>query len=449
MYKTSPFFAEADSLTLASITEIESGKFLNSQDFKSLIKEKILILTNEYHIKPGQSVLLLQNNSIEFFIHFLALFCIGASIIPMDKNLKESELDNVIKFARPALIISDQGFKTVSNSTSEELNGIALVLFTSGTTAVPKGVLISKKALLRKMEIMSNFIPVSHLERSLCFIPTFFGHGLICNSLFPLFKGQHFYLKEKMDMQLASEFNKIIDKHDISFFSSVPSHWEMILQFSAKYEGTSLRRVHTASSPLRPDSISRILEWLNGVPFFDLYGATEMLGWFASQRVVTTENAGKFDTFWKAEKLKLPNGELGVKSDYMFSGYWGNREKEEYFNTGDLFINEKLVGRTKNVINKNGIKISTDELNLLLLKSNLLKNVGTFPLEDKYTGERIGALVALKSGISLDEFKNYCRKNLSAHYMPSEIIPVEQIPVNARGKSTLYDLKAFYEGLHK
>lgn len=439
--------AELNSLSLSSITETHTGATLKSEEFKAAIAERIKSFTTDYNLKEGDRVVLLQNNSIEFFINFMALFVIGAVAIPLDKNIKKLELDNVVKSAGPCLVIRDEGIERQLSDVAIGWSGIALVLYTSGTTSVPKGVLISKKALLRKMEVMSKFIPASDIENTLCFIPTFFGHGLICNSLFPMFFGNNFFISPRMDLEFAANFSEILERYRINFFSSVPSHWELILGFAKRTNISFLRRVHCASAPLKKEKIMSILHWLGGTPFFDIYGATEMLGWFASRRVSSDEYANTFAEFWDAECCFSSEQELLVNADYMFAGYWsqGKVEVVDFFNTGDIFLNGVMVGRSKNTIIKNGIKIYTDELNSELLRSQIVEDVATFPIDDKFTGERVGVFVVLRKGNTIEQFKAYCRENLSTLKVPSTIIEIQSIPTNARGKVSLKELKIFFE----
>lgn len=444
MSTLSKILAEADGLSLSSITETHTGLQLEPWEFKRSIKERIEQFSKMQELKEGQCVFVLQNNSIDFFINFLALLCMGVTCVPLDQGMPESELHNLVAFCRPGLIITEKNIQRMAGAEHAALKGIALVLFTSGTTSLPKGVLISKKALLEKMELLAKYVPLECLDNTLCFIPTYFGHGLICNGLFPLLKGKNFFISPKMDIEYASNFSHLLQRHRITFFSSVPSHWEMILAFSSEKAPGSILRVHTASAPLHSEKIAPILSWLQGAPFYDVYGATEMLGWFAARLVGDDGQAGEFREFWDVEKNLLPSGELTLRANCMFDGYWGTEESKDHFHTGDIFDGAKMIGRSKNVIIKNGLKIYVDELNADLMKSNLLVAAAAFPIEDKFTGERVGVFVVLKKGATLEELQSYCRLNLSLHRLPSEFRAIDSIPVSGRGKISLQLLKELF-----
>ncbi len=445
MLTLSEILSEADKLSLSSITETQSNLCLTPLQFKSAIKQRIHQFHTDYQLTSGHSVLILNNNTIDFFISFFALLCMEVTVVPFDKNGHVKEIKNVIDSLKPSLIIREELWETGKGEIAEDLRGMALVLFTSGTTSTPKGVLITKRALLKKIDILAHFIPTNEIENSLCFLPTFFGHGLICNSLFPLLQGKNFYISPKLNFALAADLAALIHRYQISFFSTVPSHWELISNFDSP-KSRYLKRVHCASAPLRTQKISPIREWIKEASLYDVYGATEMLGWFAARKVEDNFKEGNFTKFWDADTRLSKNQELEVKSSYMFSGYWDGTtiSTEEYFNTGDYFINNKIMGRSKNVVIKNGVNIYTDELDAELMGSNLLIAAATFPVADDFCGERIAAFVILKKGVSLESLKIFCKSNISLDRIPSDFKIVDAIPVNVRGKSSFVELQKAY-----
>ena len=449
MKGSAKILTEVNRLSLSSICETETNRSLTSEQFKEEIGKRAFELEQRFALRPGQSVVLLESNNIGFFVDFFALWILEVTAIPVDPSMKGHGLELFCEKIRPNLLIDDNEIKNFHAEVNPILNNIALILFTSGSTSSPKGVLITKSSLLKKMEIMKTYISESEVENALCFVPTYFGHGLICNSLFCIFNSINFYISPKMTLDYASQFAELLKKFKITFFSTVPSHWEMILSFSRELDQSNLKRVHCASAPLRAEKIDPILKWLKKVPFYDVYGATEMLGWFAHRRIENIENTSSFEIFWNVDKSFSKENELVLKSDYMFKGYWKGSEVEPAvdFNTGDIFSGNKLIGRSKNIIIKNGQKISTDDLNAELLKLTHAKDVATFPVDDRFTGESIGVFVVLRDAYSIDEFKGDCRKNLTSFKVPQIYVVVDKIPVNSRGKGSLSLLKDAYLAL--
>ncbi len=442
---------EIDQRELSAIAEVETHHDLDQAQLKNAIKEQVKNLYANYDLKSGQSVLVKNANSIKFFVDFLALYFLEITAVPLDPHITANEYQVLLHSLSPQLVITDKEIIRQKGIVRDEFIGVALILFTSGTTNRPKGVMITRKALDLKMELMGRVLGAVDTERTLCFVPTFFGHGLICNSLFPIFFGKKLYVAGGMSIKFAEKLPDFLMKERITFFSSVPSHWEFILNFSGNLKSHSLRRVHCASAPLRQDKIRRILQWLGpGVNFFDIYGATEMLGWFAERRITAEESESTFKNFWEAEKKISEQGEMILKSAYMAKGYWveGRIESLTEFNTGDVFSGSALKGRTKNVINKNGIKIQVEDIVFDVLKSGLTIDAAAFPIPDDYTGERIGLFVILKAGADIEELWKYCRDSISPLKIPSEIMPVAQIPVNKRGKASLNELQRTFFDLN-
>lgn len=427
---------------LASIEEIGGGRKLSAADFLQDVQSRTDFLIRNYKIGAGDSVLLLQNNSVEFFINLLALFQTGAAVIPFDPQASRLEIETIKTHALVSLVISENEILPTGTGKKDDLSGTALLLYTSGTTGKPKAVMISYEALIRKINVLQKQIPTPEVENTLCALPTFFGHGLICNSLFPLLTGKNFFIAKKFDLLLCRDLPAIINQNKISFFSTVPSVWQMLLNFSESAPIPSLKRVHCASSPLTDERAKEIQTWLGkDVLFYNIYGITEMLGWFVARRHSNDQSVNCFKEFWETEHKLSQEGELLVKSDFMFQGYYNNPEANSsgfthdgFFKTGDLFEDDCLKGRKSLVINKKGLKIYPEEINHFLIGTDLIHDCHSFAKKDDFSNELLGVLVVLKKGCSLNELKEKCMKNLPPNKVPDFFIELESIERNARGK---------------
>ncbi|MBC7538060.1 MAG: AMP-binding protein [Bacteriovorax sp.] len=428
---------------LSSITQVESGEHMSSFEFQQKILEKIENFKSQYGIGPGISVLLLQNNTIEFFINLLAVFKLGATAIPLDPNSSNLEIENIKLHSSISLVIDKNDEKFESLKYLKKLEKIALILYTSGTTGSPKGVMISYNSLDKKMKIMTNEISANDCAHTLCALPTYFGHGLICNSLFAIFHGKEFFIAKKFDLILVRDIAKIINKYGITFFSTVPSVWELILNFSSKGVATpTLRRVHCASSPLSDTKAGSIKNWLGeSVSFYNVYGITEMLGWVASNLIEIDSSTNEFKNFWSVEKKNGVNDELLLRSEFMFNGYLDNESafhevitSDGFFRTGDIFENGQLGGRLKQIINKKGLKIYPQEINEFLNSSGFVNDVHTFSIPDDFSNELVGVIVSLKKGSTIMQLKEFCNSFLPVSKIPDKFFVQELIVRNSRGK---------------
>jgi acyl-CoA synthetase (AMP-forming)/AMP-acid ligase II len=205
-------------------------------------------LLSDTGIQPGRYVVIAHGGTPAFFADLFATWRLGACAVCVNPELTVSELENVVGFMEPqailpgdrlelGLVASHPGLITGNavpgppDSSGNMLFGAgstdsALVLFTSGTTGDPKGVVHTFGSLAARIELNRRFIERETLQRTLCTLPTHFGHGLIGNCLTPLAAGGDLFLAGGGGMSGAARLGAQIDAHDISFMSSVPSFWK-------------------------------------------------------------------------------------------------------------------------------------------------------------------------------------------------------------------------------
>jgi len=295
---------------LGAIEEIETGLRWDAAVLGAEIGRRVARLSRLEVVRSSR-VAIACGGGADFFADLLATWSLGGTAICLDPALTLSERENVIAFARPdvVLIARDTAIRPMARSEAqsarsplegEEWDGHsipglarrahdptslpvgeltqasshahacttgppepgdqALVLFTSGTTAAPKGVVLSFGAIAAR--IASNVAQVGEeaLARTLITLPTHFGHGLIGNALTPLLSGGTIVVPP-IGAALANDLSRLIDRHRIGFLTSVPALWRMALKFSAPPQGDTLRRVHVGSAPLSAALWSDVAAW--------------------------------------------------------------------------------------------------------------------------------------------------------------------------------------------
>lgn len=363
-----------------------------------------------------------------------------------------------ISVMAPALLDDDAlGSSTVDAEPASSDGDAALVLMTSGTTGLPKGVVLSRRALAARLRLNVERIGAATMARTLAMLPLHFGHGLIGNVLTPLAAGADVALWPEPGIEGLARLGDTIDRESITFMSSVPSLWRVALKVSGQPQRATLRRVHVGSEPLSTDLWRRIASWTNSAEVWNLYGITEAANWIAGiegASVAFAEGAvgrpwgGAVRVVGAAGQLADEGrGEVVVESPSVMTGYLDDSQstanvlRAGWFYTGDLGEIDatgqlRLVGRLKYQINRGGIKISPEEIDRVLESHPDVMEASAFGMPDPVSGEAIGAAVVLRPGAVArgEEIRAWCEGLLRAEAMPQIVDVVGEIPRSERGK---------------
>jgi acyl-CoA synthetase (AMP-forming)/AMP-acid ligase II len=128
---------------------------------------------------------------------------------------------------------------------------------------------------------LHDHLPAAVFARTLCMLPTHFGHGLICNCLFPWLSGNDLYISPPFRPDLVTRVGGVIDEHAITFMSSVPPIWKLALKLAKPPQKGTLQRVHVGSAPLSAAAWTDIRKWTGTQHVCNAYGITETGSWVA------------------------------------------------------------------------------------------------------------------------------------------------------------------------
>jgi acyl-CoA synthetase (AMP-forming)/AMP-acid ligase II len=432
-------------------------------------------------IKPGSTVIVARSGSAPFFADLFAVWALGCTAACIDPALTKNEIETLVEFVEPsALLVADVAIAARINVPVLELDQIAgsttapspisasnptdpaLILFTSGTTGRPKGVVLSFHAILTRVALNRAAIGRASRMRTLVTLPTSFGHGLIGNALTPLLSGGDIVL-HPLGQRLARDLGGIIDEFHIGFLSSVPAFWRMALKFSDAPSKNELLRVHVGSAPLGADLWARIAEW-SRAEVVNCYGITELANWVAGASSRTEGIAeGLVGKPWGAQaairdKLGVirqsGEGELLIKSPSVMSGYLERPDLtagvlvDGWYHTGDAgHIDEagliRLTGRIKDEINRAGFKVQPSEIDALLETHPAVSEACVFGIPDIVSGQLVAAAVCLAAGAKADpeSLRQWCATRLRHEAIPERWFIVDEIPRNKRGKISREDVR--------
>jgi acyl-CoA synthetase (AMP-forming)/AMP-acid ligase II len=436
-------------------------------------------------LAPRDRVFIHYGNTAAFFIDLMALWQVGACAIPIDARLTAFEVETLARAARPRFSLIDAGMDNtllgrltaagitaIGAEETEEaapvppalrLDDPALILFTSGTTGDPKGVVHTHRSLRARWMSLKDALGTASYARTLCLLPTHFGHGLICNALFPWLCGADLFILPPFRADIITGLGTLIDVHEITAMSSVPTVWTLALRMAKPPAKGTLKRVHCGSAPLSKAQWLQIQSWTGTAEVLNTYGITETASWVAGTPPgAVTPEEGLVGLPWGAaikivkpgaedagEALCAPGeaGMIWLNTPALMEGYFEREDlnakviRAGWFMTGDIgMLDERgllyLRGRERDEINKGGMKVYPSDVDGVALQAPGVSDACAFAVSDPLYGQDVGlALVLTEAGDgALARVKAFMAERLAKHQMPARWHVLTEIPRTSRGK---------------
>jgi acyl-CoA synthetase (AMP-forming)/AMP-acid ligase II len=481
-------------LGIGHLTELATGRALNPRQIVFRVAERVAHFQDE-GVSRGDRVFVHYGNNLEFFIDLLAVWHLGASLVPIDERLTLFEVENLARAVKPRFMlvgskaspamtagIAAAGVKVINAANLDfddpvyaeprpfvsqiRLDDEALILFTSGSTGIPKGVVHTHRTLRARWMALRESLGLRSYGRTLCVLPTHFGHGLLCNSLFPWLSGLDLFVAPAFSTDVLMQLGRVIDDHKITFLSSVPSMWGLILKASKPPHGQTLRRIHCGSAPLSARLWKEIQQWAGTTEVFNAYGITETGSWVAGTTVGEfVPEEGLIGAPWGAVIRILRSGDsralfemdaqcgtgetgyIWIHTPALMQGYYGRPELTDevvcggWFSTGDTgLIDERgwlyLKGRERDEINKGGGKIYPRDIDSIVEQCEHVRDVCAFAIDDPFYGQNVAMAVVLKNDdpITIRALHDWMRRHLAEFKMPVRWYVLDSLPHSARGK---------------
>jgi len=406
----------------------------------------------------GDRVVIAMADPLTVIITLFACWRAGLIAVLVNPAIVAAERHRVTAATGAALWLdTDDDLGGTAAATMEPLepHDPALILMTSGTTGVPKGITLTLGALSARVHRNGSQIGAPTLARTLSVLPVFFGHGLIGTILTPLAAGGHVILWPTPALGELAQLGDVLDQTQAGFLSAVPSFWRMALRLSQP-PGTALKQVHVGSEVLSMELWQGIADWSGTRNVLNMYGLTETANWVGGAGL---DQAGGKTGFvgrpWLGDMAVLDeagviiasgSGEVLLRSDACMAGIWGdpNATKAAFFDgwlrTGDLGEVDDagltLKGRLKSLINRGGVKILAEEIEQMLERHPDVIEAAAFALPDPVSGEAVGAAVVMRKDADLpvDALRDWCRGEVRAEAVPSRIAILDTLVRNDRGK---------------
>lgn len=347
----------------------------------------------------------------------------------------------------------------------------AMMIFTSGTTNKPKGVISTHANIRQQVCTLLDAWGWSETDVIPLFLPLHHVHGIINVLCCGLWAGARVHLFERLDIPAIS--------HDIAagafnVFMAVPTvyvkfiqHFGKITEQEAKAicEGFGAMRLNVSGSAACPVPLFEQWRELTGQVLLERYGMTE-IGMALSNPYDDERRAGHVGHPLPGVEIRLAGedgewiegedlpGEIYVRGASVFLEYWDNPDatdksfRDGWFQTGDMAVLEggyyRIMGRTSiDIIKSGGYKLSALEIEGVLLEHPDIEEIAIIGAEDEVWGEAVAAFIVLRQGTALEpaSLKQWCDGKMSAYKIPKQVHFIENLPRNAMGKVTKPDLK--------
>ena len=442
-------------------------------------------------VGANDRVALLSNNSIEHLATYLGVMAYGATVCTINVEMNAAYFEEILNGLAPRLVLFEKGvgfehlvdqttgkwsalgdwqpdgggeglFAELAGSeaadvseTSAGRNDDACIFFTSGTSAKPKGVILSFGELLDNVEPIADAFGITVDDRVLDFRSYNWASAQIQSCLAPLSRGATVVMARKFSQ---SRFFGWVQEHRATITAGNPTTISMLMNLTADITAAdmpTLRFVTSSSAPLLAEEGKRF-EARFGIPVAQGYGASEV-GWIAgsNEAICRIGSVGKPLPYHDLRIVDdggqaLPPGKVGL----VELGNDPGRSYRYVTEDGSIKVNAKgrirtgdlgrldddgflfITGREKDLIIRGGVNIAPVEIDQVLMQRPEIAEAATIGVPDKIYGEEVVSYVVVRPGEHITDAMliAHCRKSLAAFKTPKRILFRDSLPKTARGK---------------
>ncbi|MBI2761084.1 MAG: long-chain-fatty-acid--CoA ligase [Chloroflexi bacterium] len=476
-------------------------------------------------VQKGDRVALLAPNNHRFLECFYGVTAIGAVLVPLNYRLVPSDFTYIINHGEAVAFIIDDELLPVANQIRPELtsikhwicwssagesvpdgwqdydallagassdippdpgldeNDLATLNYTSGTTARPKGVMMTHRNLYANALNFIAHLAITDRDTILHTLPMFHANGWGSPFAVTAMGGRHVVLR-KVDGKAIFD---LIEQHGVTFACMAPAVLATILNYpdAARHQLTTAPRLTVAGAPPPAAFIKQLQDGL-GWGFIQVYGLTETApfltvsrlkphqeGYDENERIRIQDRAGMemigVDlSVVDDENVPVPMddttvGEVIARGNVIFAGYWRQPEETDkaiidgWFHTGDLATWDiertiNIVDRKKDVIISGGENISSIEVEDVLYQHPSVLECAVIGVPSERWGETPKALIVLREGTTAtqEEVIAHCRAYMAHFKAPTSVDFIESLPRTATGKLQKFVLRdRFWQGYEK
>lgn len=437
-------------------------------------------------LRAGDRVAVAIPGNVAFCVSFFGILRAGGVAVPISSDVPEVELRRVLTDSGARFVVgaapADVEAVAIEPAAPDETGSpkgfvrggedLAVLCYTSGTAGVPRGVMLSHRALLSNVYQCAALkpAPVNGSDRMLLAVPLFHLYGLGPGLLQVAAAGATAVLMDKFSTEGALE---VCEKYRITAMVGVPPMYQAFAGVNPQRLAealASMRLLTSGAAPLPAAVLSSIRE-ATGLAVFEGYGLTETGPVLTSTLVGGYAKAGSVGRAIPGVDLRLvdsdgrPVASLGdpdeplddlddedtetglvsARGANLFSGYWPDGsygpDEDGWFRTGDVGYLDSdgdlhLVDRANDLIIVNGFNVYPHEVERVLDELSEVAESAAVGVPDERTGERVKAVVVLRPGATLTEeaVREHCAERLAKFKVPGIVEFVDALPHSVTGK---------------
>jgi long-chain acyl-CoA synthetase len=475
--------ADEHGVRVAVVTEAQRVTYAELLSYSHGIAATLV----EQGVQPGDRVVLMLDNSVEFVAAFFGTLLAGAVAVPINPQTRDAKLTFILRDCSPAGFISSLNLARFYRPSLEEVSvrclieqislkgtpqvlpdsridtDLAMLIYTSGSTGMPKAVMLSHLNVLSAARSIQAYLQLESTDVILCALPLSFDYGLY-QVLLATSIGASVVLE--LGMTFPARVLERIAQERVTVLPGVPTLFGMLLRFeNFSSQGLpALRLVTNTGAALTERLIADLRARLPEARLFSMYGLTECkrVSYLPPEeldrRPGSVGRGMPNQECWliDGEGNRLPpgsTGELVIRGAHVMLGYWNRPEDTaaaiqadshtgvRYLRSGDIFRSDLegflyFLGRQDDIIKCRGQKVSPKEVENALAALPGVAEVAVMGVPDDLHGQTVKAFVALQSGFcySAHQILAHCRGRLESHMVPTLVEIRDSLPRSENGK---------------
>ncbi len=437
---------------------------------------------DELGVSGGDVVAVKLRNRVEFVVVMFASWRLGATVTPVNPSLTEAEVVRQLEASGARLLVVEDGVSTPGDVVTLAVGNLyakgpgwdgppqvdpstlALLIFTSGTTGAPKGVMLDHANLDAMAEMGRQALGVGPADRCLLILPLFHVNGIVVSVLMPLLAGASVVIAERFD---PNTFFATVEHQRPTFFSAVPTIYTMLaaLPDDVRPDTSSVRFGICGAAPASAELLGRF-EARYGFPLIEGYGLSEATCASTINPVNGERRAGTVGIAFPGQQIRIVDeagtdmatgmdGEVIIAGPNVMRGYLGRADEtarvivDGWLHTGDVGHLDTegyltLVGRSKDMIIRGGENIYPKEIEDVLTSDPTVLEAAVVGVPDDKWGETVAAYVQPRAGrtVNPEVLHALCARKLAGYKRPTSITVIDAIPKNHVGKTDKAPLRA-------